>query len=185
MHLVGGGYLNTVEIRRPKKNELEQIHQFFSSVITHTYHKEGLSELKDEIKEEIETKKLYLAEDFSSNGEKRYFLFAYLDHQMIGCIAYGQPNPIIVKGSRGQLEHLPEVGSMLVHPDYQNQGIGNKMLQAIFKDLRDKECSEFCFDSGYKQAQMIWTKKFGVPFIFLENYWGEDSHHMIWKIKLP
>ncbi len=177
-------YLEQVEIRRPKENELESIHHFFSSVITHTYQKEGLSELKDELIEEIETKKLFLADDFSSNGEKRHFLCAYINNQIIGCIAYGEPNPIIVEESEGQLEHLPEVGSMLVHPNYQKQGVGNRLLQAIFQAIREKGLKEFCFDSGYREAQMIWTKKFGEPFIFLGNYWGKDSPHMIWKIEL-
>lgn len=173
-----------VEIRRPKTSEVEQIHQFFSSVIAHTFQKEGLSELKDELKEEIEIKKLYVAEDFSSNGEKRYFLFAYIENKIIGSIAYGQPSSIIIDESNGQMRHLPEVGSMLVHPDYQYQGTGNQLLQAIFQTLRDNGFSEFCFDSGYKQAQLIWTKKFGAPQLYLEHYWGKDSHHMIWRKKL-
>jgi len=182
--LQGGTSLEKVEIRRPKTDELEQIHQFFSAVITDTYLKEGLSDLNDELLEEIESKKKFLADDISGNGEKNYFLFAYLENKIIGTIAYGQPNSLIVEESKGQLDHLHEVGSMLVHPDYQNKGIGNQLLQAIFDSLRVKGIKEFCFDSGYKQAQMIWTKKFGAPLIYLENYWGEDSPHMIWRIKL-
>ena len=173
-----------MEIRRPKINELEQIHQFFATVISSTFQKEGLTDLKAEMKDEIETKKIFLLEDFESNGEKRFFLFAYIDNQIIGSIAYGEPNSIIIEESKDQMSHVPEIGSMLVLPGYQNQGIGNKLLQAIFKSLRDKGLSEFCFDSGYKQAQIIWTKKFGEPLVFLENYWGENSHHMIWRKQL-
>lgn len=171
-------------VRRPKIDEQEQIHDFFASVITSTFEREGLSELDDELVDEIETKKVYLEEDFLYNGEKRYFLFAFNDNEIIGSIGYGEPGPIIVEESEGQMRHLLEVGSLLVHPSYQNQGIGNKLLQAIFQSLRDKGISEFCFDSGYKQAQAIWTKKFGPPTILLENYWGENSHHMIWRKRL-
>lgn len=46
-----------IEIRRPKIDEQNQIYEFFNLVITHTYQKEGLSELKDELNDEIETKK--------------------------------------------------------------------------------------------------------------------------------
>jgi len=42
----------------------------------------------------------------------------------------------------------------------------------------------FCLDSGYKKAQSIWQKKFGKPDFILEHFWGENSHHMIWKRKL-
>ena len=182
--MVGGALVETIEIRRPELTELDYIHQFFASVISNTFQKEGLLELKAELKDEIETKKMFLAEDFASNGEKRCFLFAYSDNQIIGSIAYGEPNSIIVNETKGQLKHIPEVGSMLVHPNYQNQGIGNMLLQAVFQSLREKHFSEFCFDSGYKQAQSIWTKKFGEPYLFMENYWGENSHHMIWTKKL-
>ncbi|MCM3388567.1 GNAT family N-acetyltransferase [Ureibacillus chungkukjangi] len=173
-----------IEIRRPKIDEQNQIYEFFNLVITHTYQKEGLSELKDELNDEIETKKKFLADDFASKGGKRFFLFAYDENQIIGSIAYGEPNSILVEVTKGQLRHIPEVGSMLVHPHYQNQGIGNMLLQAIYQALRNKGISEFCFDSGYQQAQIIWTKKFGTPLVFLENYWGENSHHMIWRKNL-
>jgi len=166
------------------KQEKEQIHQFFSSVITHTFFKEGIAELKAELAEEIETKKTYLDDDFESNGLNRYFLFAYKDDRIIGSISYGPPNSIIVQESKNQMQHLHEIGSLLVDPKFQNQGIGNKLLQGIFQALREKGNTEFCFDSGYKEAQNIWVRKFGDPLISLENYWGENSHHMIWRKKL-
>jgi len=173
--------MDNIEIRRPKIDELELIHKFFASVISSTYQKEGLSKLQEELVEEIQFKKAYLDEDFLTNGEKRYFLFAYKNNAIIGSIGYGEPSSIIVEESNGQMSHLLEVGSMLVDPDYQHQGIGNKLLQAIMQTFKDKGITEFCFDSGYKQAQSIWTKKFGPPTMFLEDYWGVNSHHMIWR----
>ena len=50
--------------------------------------------------------------------------------------------------------------------------------------LRDKGINQFCLDSGYSNAQKIWRKKFGEPDYFIKDYWGEDRHHLIWKINL-
>lgn len=43
-----------VEIRRPRTQDMEELHPFFRTVITHTFAKEGLSELADDIENEIE-----------------------------------------------------------------------------------------------------------------------------------
>lgn len=72
-----------------------------------------------------------------------------------------------------------------VHPNYQNRGIGTMLLQKMLLTLENRRVPSFCLDSGYKQAQMIWQKKFGQPDFVLENYWGANSHHMIWKRTLP
>jgi len=77
------------------------------------------------------------------------------------------------------------IGHIAVHPDYQNRGIGTVLLQKMLLTLENRRVPSFCLDSGYKQAQMIWQKKFGQPDIVLENYWGTNNHHMIWKRTLP
>lgn len=86
--------------------------------------------------------------------------------------------------TNSKLMHLVEVGTVFVRPDYQKQGVGNLLLNAMYQALKDKGIEEFCLDSGYPGAQKIWLKKFGTPDYFLENYWGENLHHMIWRITL-
>lgn len=63
-------------------------------------------------------------------------------------------------------------------------GIGNLLLNAMIQELQCKGIKEFCMDSGYSNAQKIWRKRFGEPEYFLENYWAEGQHHLIWKIKI-
>lgn len=62
-----------------------------------------------------------------------------------------------------------------------NKGLAVNFLQGIFQVLKSKGIKEFCFDSGYKEAQQMWTNKFGNPNILLKDYWGEGEHHMIWR----
>lgn len=45
-----------VAIRRPNSDDLEELHLFFRIVITNTYKDEGLSQLLDDIENEIDMK---------------------------------------------------------------------------------------------------------------------------------
>jgi hypothetical protein len=54
----------------------------------------------------------------------------------------------------------------------------------MYRTLSNKGIEEFCLDSGYMRAQKIWKKKYGDPNYWLENYWGEGYHHMIWRVKM-
>lgn len=65
--------MDHVEIRRPIIDDFEELNQLFRTVIIDTFAREGLSELADDIENEIETKKQYLKYDFESNGKNRYF----------------------------------------------------------------------------------------------------------------
>lgn len=172
-----------VNIRRPITEDREQLIEFFKTVIIDTFSKEGIGQLND-INEEIEVKKRYLTSDFESNGEKRYFLIAFFGDKIIGSIEFGPANEIIRNVSVHPFEALVEVGTVFVHPDYQRNGVGNLLLKAMYETLRNNGIEEFCLDSGYKSAQLIWKKKFGEPDILLKDYWGKNFDHMIWKVKI-
>ncbi|WP_226674956.1 GNAT family N-acetyltransferase [Mesobacillus jeotgali] len=173
-----------VNIKRPKTEDREQLNDFFKTVIVDTFTKEGIGDLLDDINEEIEVKKRYLTSDFESNGEKRYFLIAFYGDKIIGSIEFGPANEIIRNVSDPAFEELVEVGTVFVHPDYQRNGVGNLLLKAMYEILLNNGIEEFCLDSGYKSAQLIWKKKFGEPEILLEDYWGEDFDHMIWRLRV-
>lgn len=82
------------------------------------------------------------------------------------------------------LKELAEIGTVFVKPDYQGQGIGNLLLNAMYLTLQSRGIEEFCLDSGYVNAQKIWKGKFGEPDYLLENYWGEGYPHMIWRKRI-
>jgi GNAT superfamily N-acetyltransferase len=171
-----------VEIRRPRMEDIEELNQFFKFVITDTFRREGLAGLIDDIEAEIDSKRKYLQLDIDSKGEQRYFLIALAENNIIGTIEYGPVSELIKDCTNGKLENLVEVGTVFVHPDYQRQGIGNRLLAEMLHTLKVRRIVDFCLDSGYKNAQTIWKKKFGEPDYLLTDYWGQGQDHMIWKI---
>jgi GNAT superfamily N-acetyltransferase len=176
------GVMNiNVEIRRPRMEDMDELNQFFSKVIRDTFDKEGISELLDDMKEEIESKKQYLNNDLDSNGAKRYFLIDLDENGIVGSIEYGPVSELIVTCTEGALREGVEVGTIFVHPDYQRRGLGSLLLNLMLLTLQNRGINEFCLDSGYKNAQKVWRKKFGEPDYLLKDYWGEGSDHMIWK----
>ncbi|RSD28602.1 GNAT family N-acetyltransferase [Mesobacillus subterraneus] len=173
-----------VNIRRPTPEDREKLNDFFRTVIIDTFIKEGIGNQLNDLNEEIETKKRYLTSDFESTGEERYFLIAVFGNKIIGSIEFGPANEIIRNVSNPAFEGLVEVGTVFVHPDFQRSGVGNLLLKAMYETLRNNGIKEFCLDSGYKSAQLVWKKKFGEPDILLKDYWGKNFDHMIWKIKI-
>ncbi|TYS58426.1 GNAT family N-acetyltransferase [Sutcliffiella horikoshii] len=172
-----------IEIRRPRTEDINELHQFFRTVIEDTFNKEGIGDQLEDLEAEVESKKAYLAGDLTSNGEDRFFLLTLERGQIIGTIEHGAASDLICKCTDNALKELHEVGTVFVHPDYQGMGVGNLLLENMYQTLRNKGILEFCLDSGYARAQKIWKKKFGEPAYLLENYWGEGYHHMIWRVK--
>jgi GNAT superfamily N-acetyltransferase len=179
--MVKGVIAINIEIRRPRKRDIEELNQFFSKVIRDTFDKEGLSELLDDMKAEINSKIHYLKTDLKSNGENRYFFIALYENEIIGSIEYGAVSELITSCTEGALSNWVEIGTVFVHPDYQRRGIGTLLLNVMLLTLQNRGINEFCLDSGYKNAQKVWKKKFGEPDYLLKDYWGLGSDHMIWK----
>ncbi|MHB0800862.1 GNAT family N-acetyltransferase [Bacillus thuringiensis] len=178
--------MTNVAVRRPNLNDVDELYLFFRIVITNTYKNEGLSQLLDDIENEINMKKQYLKTDFDSNGEKRYFLLAIdtNNNKIIGTIEVGPASTLINSCTGGVLKDLYEIGTVFILPEYQRKGIESLLLHTMFLTLLSRGITEFCLDSGYRKAQSIWTKKFGEPSYVLKDYWGESSDHMIWKKSL-
>lgn len=173
-----------VIIRRPRIDELDSICTFFELVLKDLFERNGISDLKEFFEEETQNKKRCIIQDFETNGVDRFFLLAEYEDAIIGSIEYGTANELMNTCTNHELEGMLEFGTVFVHPEYQRQGIGPLLLYSLFQELNNHAVKEICFDSGYKTAQKIWCKKFGSPQYFLENYWGEGSHHMVWRLNV-
>ena len=171
-------------IRRPRIDELDSILEFFEIVLLDTFEMNGISGLKDLLEEEIRDKERCIRQDFMTDGKDRFFLLAEYEDEIVGSIEYGIANELLNSCTNHELEGMLELGTVFVHPEYQREGVGPLMLYSIFQELVKHGIEEICFDSGYKTAQKIWCKKFGSPQYFLENYWGEGSHHMVWRLNV-
>lgn len=175
--------MQKIEIRRPRIDDKEKLHLFFQLVITDTFEKEGILDLQEDINKELRTKRQLLKDDFDSEGKNRYFLLAIdtATNEAIGSIEYGSSSELIQSCTKGKYKNFVEIGTVFVHPVYQRRGIGSLLLNAMLLSLQSRGITDYCLDSGYSSAQQIWKRKFGEPNYFLLNYWGEGSHHMIWK----
>ncbi len=173
--------MTKIHIRRPQPGDVKKLHNFFELVVRDTFAREGLAHMTEDMEKEIFEKKSILKEDLESNGKKRYFLIALIDGEIVGTIEYGPTGSIILDCTRGELEGVVEVGTAFVNPSYQRQGIGTLMLNAICLTLLGRNIDEFCLDSGYKNAQRVWKRKFGEPAYIIKDYWGEGYDHMIWR----
>jgi GNAT superfamily N-acetyltransferase len=176
--------MRNIDINRPKIDDIELINEFFEIVIRDTFERNGIADLVDMIIKEIEDKRRCLNQDIDSDGKNRYFLIANDDDKIVGSIEYGASNELIISCTNGELKELVEIGTVFVHPEYQNEGIGSRMLNLIFMELEKIRIKEFCLDSGYKKAQKTWIKKFGNPEYHFKDYWGEGADHMVWRIRV-
>ena len=176
--------MRDIEINRPKFEDIELINEFFEIVLRDTFERNGIADLIETFAGEIEDKRRCLNQDIESAGKNRYFLIAKEDDKIVGSIEYGPSNELIISCTYEELEDFVEIGTVFVHPDYQNKGIGSRLLNLIFIELEKNGIKEFCLDSGYKSAQKTWIKKFGNPEYHLKDYWGEDADHMVWRISV-
>jgi len=78
------------------------------------------------------------------------------------------------------LTDIGELGSIYVLPHLQGLGIGSALIQAMVNELNDRGIDHFSLDSGYKEAQCRWIRKFGEPYLVAKDYWGPGKDHMIW-----
>jgi GNAT superfamily N-acetyltransferase/predicted esterase len=175
---------NEIVIDRPKPKDEEASNDFFKSILTYTFESNGIDGMAEDLELEIKTKIKYLKQDIDSDGEKRHFLIAKMADNIVGTIEFGPANELITACNDAYLSSLPEIGSVFVDPKYHNLGIASKMLDAIYAILKQRGFDTFCLDSGYGNAQKVWTHKFGAPKITLKDHWGEGLDHMIWQVAI-
>ena len=172
--------LNQLTIVRPTKEDIKSIYNVFEKTITNAFEKEGISYLKDDILDEIESKKQLLHIALLNNDTTVYFLVARINNEVIGTISYSPCNDDVKKFTNNKLEYIGELGSLYVLPNYQNMGVASELIHSLIEHLHKIGVKQFCLDCGYKLAQKRWLKKFGNPYKIVKDYWGKDYDHMIW-----
>ncbi|WP_430883182.1 GNAT family N-acetyltransferase [Fusibacter sp. JL216-2] len=173
----------SVIIRRPRHEDAQALKKLFEDTIEFVFELNDI-DLPDLKAEEISGKQAFLMEDLESNGEKRYFLIALVENRIAGIIGIGPSNELIEESTNGALNDVLEIGPVYVHPDFQKQGIGSKLMNAMYLTLLARGQESFCLDSGYKSAQVIWTKKLGQASYIDIDKWAVGNHHMVWHKSL-
>jgi GNAT superfamily N-acetyltransferase len=173
-----------IDIQKAQVIDKNLINEFFEVVLNDTFKSNEISNMVETLEEEINDKRRILDEYFDSEGHDSCFFIAKDKECIVGSVAYGVPNNLILTCTKGEWKGIKEIGTVFVHPQYQRKGIGSELLITILNEMNRNELEEFCLDSGYKIAQKIWTNKLGKPEYLLENYWGKDADHMIWRKKV-
>lgn len=171
----------------------EEACRVFEQTIPEAFAEEGLGDLIEEIRREVEGKKrlvdaaLRTAPDLdplqpwphAAEGTV-FFLIAKADREVVGTISYGPCGKEIAECTRHALDDVGELGSLYVLPAYQGQGIGAALIQALAEELKGRGIERFCLDSGYKRGQQKWLRKFGAPYAVAKDYWGPGQDHLVW-----
>lgn len=176
--------INGLSICSPTHVDIKSAYQVFEITIPEAFEKEGLGFLKEDIRREIEHKKHLLDTSMDQTNPDTFFLFAKLDQAVVGTISFGPCGEDIKRCTEHQLDAVGELGSLFVMSQYQGQGVGSLLINAMVANLHRRRIDNFCLDSGYRHAQKRWLRKFREPYKVVEAYWGPDNDHMIWLCKV-
>lgn len=155
----------------------------FETAIRGAFQNEGLDTLHDEFWDEVNDKKRLLQvvlQQSHNHDEAMFVLLAKREDTVVGTISFAPCSEIIRKGTNQELADIGELGTLYILPELQGQGIGSALIQALIGELQRRGLEKFCLDSGYKNAQQRWKRKFGTPHTVLQDHWGEGTDHMIW-----
>lgn len=168
-----------MEIRRPKEQDLASILETLTRSITIAFLDEGLISLQDDIENEIVNNYELVCRYIHRDKKEYIFLVALESRKVIGLISYGTVGDVISDNIDKKIK-AKELGSIYVHPEYQNRKVASKLIIQMIKTLLDLGINEFVLDCGFSKAQKIWMYKFGQPYKILKNYWPSGSDHYIW-----
>lgn len=178
-----------IMIRRPNTEDEASAYRMFTASITDAFVQEGLADAAEDIAYEIAHKSELLRVAIEGSSSTSYspgvppvafFLIAEREGEVAGTISFGPRGDKIQELAGEELNGVGELGSLYVHPNVQNQGIGSKLIAAMVNEMRNRGVETFCLDSGYGKAQERWRRKFGEPHIFAKDYWDAGAHHAIW-----
>ncbi|KLU64247.1 acetyltransferase (GNAT) family protein [Desulfosporosinus acididurans] len=156
----------------------------FETTIPDAFNNEGLGHRQEDIHREIAHKKQLLKSSLDKSNYPLCFMIAILNGTVIGTISFGSCGEDIKKCTENQLNDIGELGSLFILPPYQGQGVGSELINTMLKHLSKQGIEWFCLDSGYKNAQKRWLRKFGEPHKVVKDYWGSNYDHMIWLCRV-
>ncbi|WNS45799.1 GNAT family N-acetyltransferase [Paenibacillus sp. MMS20-IR301] len=160
--------------------DLGQAARLFEITIADAFEREGLSHLQSDMEQEIAGKKRLACACMEPDNTDIHFWVARIGGQVAGTISYAPCGEDIRILTDCELEHVGELGTLYVMPEYQGRGIASALIAEVEAFLRSRGVTRYCLDSGYKRAQAKWLQKFGEPYAMAKDHWGPGSDHLIW-----
>jgi GNAT superfamily N-acetyltransferase len=99
---------------------------------------------------------------------------------VVGTVSFGPRGAEILDLAARRTEGLGELGGLYVLPERRGGGVASRLIDAMTEELRDRGIQRFCFDTGYRTAQVRWIRRFGEPVVTAPDYWGPGSAHLVW-----
>lgn len=164
------------------KDHLNLLPKFFNLVISDVLKKENITTpqlLENEIYE-----KLKLCNRAVQNNTSTYVFIAEKDKDIIGIISSSYCNSDIVNVVGEHVKNQFEIGTLYIHPEYQNLEFAKLLINKASSYLSSKRVSVIYFDCRYKGTQIFWSDTLGEASYLSENYWGSGTPHMVWKVSL-
>ncbi len=171
--------MKNIIIEPPKIGEQQEIETLFKTTINAAFAEQGVGHLTEDISNEISIK-MNTLRLFLEGSDGHYYLIAKADNKVVGTIAFGKCSDFIKEYCNGELDNIGELCSLYVLQEYQGQGIGSKLIGSLMDYLKENGIEHFCLDSGFKKAQIKWTRKFGKPYKIIKDLWGPGSDHYFW-----
>ncbi len=141
---------------------------------------EGLAHLDAEIQGIVAGKAALFDESLKDRLGEVQFLAAKDTEELIGMISFGPRGKEIRECTGEDSAGIGKLGTLYVLPEYQDQGVGSALIQALVRQLHQQGVEQFCLDSGFKRAKERWLRKFGQPYVVAPDYWGPGVDHMVW-----
>ena len=136
------------------------------------------------VEDEIESKKKVLESALNKDKTGIIVLIAKVNDEVVGTISFGPCSEAIRQCTNDKFSNVGELGSLFILPKYQDKGIGSTLIEEMISYLEKRGIKEFCLDSGYKDAQKRWCRKFGNPYKIVKDYWGPGIDNMVWLCKI-
>ena len=136
------------------------------------------------VEDEIESKKKVLESALNRDKTGVIVLIAKNNDEVVGTISFGPCSEAIRQCTNNEFSNVGELGSLFILPKYQDKGIGSALIEEMISYLEKRGIKEFCLDSGYKDAQKRWCRKFGNPYKIVKDYWAPGIDNMVWLCKI-
>lgn len=178
------GSMTGIDLIQPKQEHYDGICRVYKEAIGGAFAEMGLGDRIEDIRAEVAYKQSLIRKYLEGRLEGWQFLVAVSNNSVVGTISFGPCGNEIKALTDESFPAEGELGGLYVLPATQNIGIGSTLITVMLSLLAKEGIRRFALDSGYRQAQHRWVRKFGQPYLIAKDFWGEGSDHMVWLCQI-
>lgn len=167
--------MTQLQICKLESSDIPEVRLLIELVIRDSFIQQGVDIVKQQAK--LEEQIAFVTSKLDQPQDEDFIFFtARQQSKIVGLMGIGSLTAP-VKLALAKLQHsetgVIEIMSAYIHPEFQGQGIGTKLLQTILVHLKHSQYTTFALDTGYLKAKEFWTRRLGNPSVCLDKYWGK------------